>query len=108
VALLFRRGTQKLRDFLVKTFSLLEEGTKLRSITYSASKCQASITGKLHAGSLGGGDEKPLLMSVVLSVILVSIPTAGFSNDLPHRFGIGLGHPYLALKYGLILSCPVR
>ncbi|MFQ5868059.1 MAG: hypothetical protein ACE5IT_08760 [bacterium] len=33
-------------------------------------------------------------------VIIVSIPIAGFSNDLSDRFGIGLGHPYLALKYG--------
>ena len=44
--------------------------------------------------------KKPLLMSLLSLVIIVGIPIAGFSNDLSDGFGIGLGHPYLALKYG--------
>ena len=84
----------------MKSFSLLEEGTRLRSITDTVSKCLAPMRGKLQAGSWEVAMKKPLLMSLLSLVIIVGIPIAGFSNDLSDRFGIGLGHPYLALKYG--------
>jgi len=42
-----------------------------------------------------------LLTSFTTLAIIVSIPIIGYTNDLSGRFGIGLGSPYIAFKYGL-------
>lgn len=44
--------------------------------------------------------KKLLLVSLTSLAIIASISITGHTNDLSGRFGIGLGNPYVALKYG--------
>ena len=50
------------------------------------------------------------LMVLAISFIIINIPIIGWTNDLSGKFGIGLGNPYIALKYGFNpkISCEAR
>jgi len=41
-----------------------------------------------------------LLGSFITLAIVVSVPIIGYADDLSTRLGIGIGYPYVALKYG--------
>ena len=45
--------------------------------------------------------KKFLLIFGLILLINMSIVCIGYANDLTHKIGVGLGYPYLSLKYGI-------
>ena len=45
--------------------------------------------------------KKLLIIFGLIFVVNVSAVSVGYADDLSHKLGIGLGYPYLSVKYGI-------